>query len=103
MHQWYSWTTACPLPRAISARLTGTVTTKAATSANARLPRFGTPGRAHDEDSRCGRHPGFPVDARNRRSRRLLVTTKTELNAMAAPATSGFSRPDAASGRAATL
>jgi hypothetical protein len=41
--------------------------------------------------------------ARNRRSRRLLETTNTELNAIAAAATSGLSRPDAASGRAATL
>ena len=38
-----------------------------------------------------------------RRSRRLLLTTKTELNAMAAPAMSGLSRPSAASGSAATL
>ena len=39
----------------------------------------------------------------NRRSRRLLLTTNTELKAMAAPAISGLSRPSAASGRAATL
>ena len=41
--------------------------------------------------------------ARKRRSRRLLVTTKTEENAIAAPAIIGLSRPAAASGRAATL
>ena len=35
-----------------------------------------------------GNHQGW-----NRRSRRLLVTTKTELNAIAAPAISGLSRP----------
>ena len=39
----------------------------------------------------------------NRRSRRLLVTTNTELKAIAAPAIRGFSRPSAASGSAATL
>lgn len=37
------------------------------------------------------------------RNRRLLVTTKTEENAIAAPAIIGFSRPAAASGTAATL
>ena len=41
--------------------------------------------------------------ALKRRRRRLLVTTKTLENAMAAPAMSGLSRPAAASGRAATL
>ena len=39
----------------------------------------------------------------NRRSRRLLVTTNTELSAIAAPASIGFSSPAAASGRPATL
>jgi hypothetical protein len=39
----------------------------------------------------------------NRRSRRLLVTTKTLENAMAAPAIMGLSSPAAATGRAATL
>ena len=38
-----------------------------------------------------------------RRSRRLLVTTKIEENAMAAPAISGFKTPATASGMAATL
>ena len=47
---------------------------------------------------------GFPQRlGSKRRSRRLLVTTKTELKAMAAPAMSGFSSPRAASGSAATL
>ena len=41
--------------------------------------------------------------ASNLRSRRLLVTTSTELAAMAAPAIIGFSSPAAASGSAATL
>ena len=40
---------------------------------------------------------------RNPRSRRLLATTNTLENAMAAPAMTGLSRPSAASGRAATL
>ena len=40
---------------------------------------------------------------RKRRSRRLLVTTNTELNAIAAPAISGFRNPRAASGMAAAL
>lgn len=40
---------------------------------------------------------------RNRRSRRLLLTTNTELNAIAAPASIGLSNPAAARGRAATL
>ena len=38
--------------------------------------------------------------AANRRSRRLFVTTKIELRAIAAPATMGLSRPAAAIGRA---
>jgi hypothetical protein len=38
-----------------------------------------------------------------RRSRKLLVTTKTEDEAIARPAHIGFSRPEAASGIAATL
>jgi hypothetical protein len=37
------------------------------------------------------------------RSRRLLLTTKTDENAIAAPATTGLSRPAIASGRAAAL
>ena len=40
---------------------------------------------------------------RNRRSRRLLVTTNTELNAIAAAAISGLRNPSAASGMAAVL
>ena len=40
---------------------------------------------------------------RKRRSRRLLVTTNTLEQAMAAPAMSGLSSPAAASGMAATL
>ena len=40
---------------------------------------------------------------RNRRSRRLLVTTNAELNAIAAAATSGLRNPGAASGIAAVL
>ncbi len=38
-----------------------------------------------------------------RRNRRLLLTTNTELKAIAAPAMRGLSRPSAASGMAATL
>ena len=40
---------------------------------------------------------------RKRRSRRLLVTTNTELNAIAAAAISGLRNPSAASGMAAVL
>jgi hypothetical protein len=40
---------------------------------------------------------------RKRRRRRELETTKTEENAIAPPAISGFRSPAAASGRAATL
>ena len=47
--------------------------------------------------------PGAAYAARKRRRRRLLVTTKTLENAMAAPASIGFSSPAAATGRAATL
>ncbi len=47
-------------------------------------------------------HAG-PLAARNRRSRRLLLTTKTDENPMAAPASSGLSMPTAARGSAATL
>ena len=39
----------------------------------------------------------------NRRSRRLLETTNTELNAIAAPAISGLRNPRAASGMTAVL
>ena len=39
----------------------------------------------------------------NRRSRRLLLTTNTDENAIAAPASIGLSSPAAARGRAATL
>jgi hypothetical protein len=49
------------------------------------------------------RAEGAPAAGRKRRSRRLLVTTKTELNAMAAPAISGLRKPSAASGIAAVL
>ena len=45
----------------------------------------------------------FSGSGANPRSRRLLVTTKTELNAIAAPAIIGLSSPAAASGSAATL
>jgi hypothetical protein len=43
------------------------------------------------------------VNGEKRRNRRLLLTTNTELNAMAAPAIRGLSRPSAAKGMAATL
>ena len=46
--------------------------------------------------------PGV-VSGEKRRSRRLLLTTNTELKAMAAPAMRGLSRPSAASGMAAML
>lgn len=42
-------------------------------------------------------------DGVNLRSRRLLLTTNSELKAIAAPAIIGFRRPAAASGSAATL
>jgi len=48
----------------------------------------------------CG---GLSDCGRNRRSRRLLLTTNTELNAIAAPASIGLSNPAAARGRAAPL
>ena len=44
-----------------------------------------------------------PERLRNPRSRRLLATTDTEENAMAAPASMGLSSPKAASGMAAVL
>ena len=47
--------------------------------------------------------PSSSASALNPRSRRLLVTTNTLDNAMAAPAIIGFSRPAAAIGIAATL
>ena len=46
---------------------------------------------------------GNQAKERNLRSRRLLVTTKTEEKAMAAPAIIGLSSPATASGIAATL
>ena len=42
-------------------------------------------------------------DGVNRRNRRLLATTNTELKAIAAPAIMGLSSPTAANGSAATL
>lgn len=62
-------------------------------------------------DSRQGRSGRslFPLTAalsdspRQRRSSRALVTTLTLLKAMAAPATTGLSRPSAASGIPSTL
>ncbi len=47
--------------------------------------------------------PASVIELRKAFSRRLLLTTKTELNAMAAPAIMGLSRPAAARGRAAML
>ena len=46
---------------------------------------------------------GIGADQRNRLSRRLLTTTRTEDTAIAAPAILGFSSPSAASGMAAAL
>lgn len=46
---------------------------------------------------------GQLTELRKPRRRRLLPTTNTELNAIAAPAIIGLSRPAAASGSAATL
>ena len=46
---------------------------------------------------------GWPENGWNPRRRRLLPTTNTEENAIAAPASIGLSRPAAASGIAATL
>ena len=43
------------------------------------------------------------ASGRNPRSRRLLLTTNTDENAIAAPATSGLSSPAMASGSAPTL
>lgn len=48
-------------------------------------------------------HGRSSARAEKPRSRRLLVTTKTLLNAMAAPAIIGLSKPAAANGSAATL
>lgn len=69
-------------------------------------------------DAECGPPHVYPVGqllscptgyavaqtaARNLRSRRLLATTNTEENAIAAPAIIGLRSPAAASGSAATL
>ena len=43
------------------------------------------------------------VDGLKKRSRKLFVTTKTELKAIAAPAIIGFRKPSAATGMASTL
>src|SRR5690606_17927427 len=50
-----------------------------------------------------GARPPLVQPARKVRRRRELPTTKTDENAMAAPAIMGFSSPAAASGRAPTL
>jgi hypothetical protein len=51
----------------------------------------------------CGGVEAEGVSGRNPRNRRLLVTTKIDDNAIAAPAMMGLSRPVAASGIAAML
>lgn len=61
------------------------------------VPSRRAPTPRHRERPPCGR--GYLKE----RSRRLLVTTKTEEKAIAAPAIIGFSSPAAASGSAATL
>ena len=90
--------------------------TSSTASARRRLPRL-TPGAGlrHVAVTALadGPDPGVPAgltgpcyrvaDGRKRRSRRLLVTTNTELKAMAAPAISGLRNPAAASGMAAVL
>src|SRR6266545_4383646 len=57
------------------------------------------PSRAVSAGAACA----FPSRGRKPRSRRLLDTTNTELNAIAVPAIMGLSTPAAASGRAAML
>src|SRR3954451_17115721 len=61
---------------------------------------LGAAGGRHVIAVRAG---GRRCHGATRRSRRLLVTTNTELNAIAAPAIIALSRPAAASGSAATL
>ena len=82
-----------------------------------RLLRLGAARPEHVDESHAGSltnpaavgaHPNGALDEhqmeeRKPRSRRLLVTTKTLENAIAAPASIGLSRPVAARGRAATL
>jgi hypothetical protein len=69
----------------------------------------GADGEDHaTTSSRIGADAGVPVAppsrwARKRRSRSALATTETLENPMAAPATSGLSKPRAARGRAAML
>src|SRR5690606_538465 len=60
--------------------------------------RVGSPGAGVAAEVRSRSGVG-----RNRRSRRLLLTTNTLDSAMAAPASIGLSCPVAATGRAATL
>src|SRR5664279_4318650 len=60
----------------------------------------GTAG-AGNPPARAG--AGVTDTARNRRNRRLLDTTNTDENAIAAPAINGLSNPAMASGSAATL
>jgi hypothetical protein len=61
------------------------------------------PGGVTRRDHRDARYLAWPAVGWKRRSRRLLATTNTELNAMAAPAISGLRNPSAASGIAAVL
>ncbi len=67
------------------------------------LQRVSGKGVVRGRGPQCLRaaRPGQPGE--NRRSRRLFVTTNTELKAIAAPAISGLRKPRAASGIAATL
>ena len=60
-------------------------------------PHRGAPRRGRAAAQR------FSASARKLRSRRLFVTTNTELKAIAAPAIIGLSSPAIASGSAATL
>ncbi len=63
--------------------------------------RDGRPGPARVAPAPSG--IDYPIVERKLRKRRLLLTTKTEENAIAAPASIGFNRPAMASGIAATL
>lgn len=70
-----------------------------APAAGVPAPEAHAPGSSPDRNLTVA----SPEAGRKRRRRRLLVTTNTELKAMAAPAISGDRRPRAASGIAAAL
>ena len=86
-----SWTAVCPLPRAIKARLTGTVRTKAAARANERAPQ------KRSEPSPASIAPGTTTMIRL--STTYIVAMETVSEARAIGITAESASPARSSGR----